>query len=158
ADALQHPRELQKPTDLDALLRLIARAPSQLAIEITESALLSDAERLRSFLSAPPEPGGRGGLGDVGTRCAWFDYVRRFRFDALKIDRSFVEDLETSGADRALVTSITSLGRTLGLDVIAEGVETPSQLAWLERAGCTLVQGHYFAKAMPADDFRHFMA
>jgi diguanylate cyclase (GGDEF)-like protein len=151
-------RELRKPKDLDVLLRLIARAPSQLAIEITESALLSDAERLLSFLSALRELGVRVALDDFGTGYSSFAYLRRFRFDTLKIDRSFVEDLETSDADRALVTSITSLGRTLGLEVIAEGVETSSQLAWLERAGCTLVQGHYFAKAMTADDFRHFVA
>ena len=75
----------------------------------------------------------------------------------LKIDRSFVAELETSDADFALVSSITSLGRILGLDVIAEGVETDRQLARVADAGCDLVQGYHFAPPMPADAFAAYV-
>ena len=150
-------RELRKAEHLDALSRAIARTPRSLCIEITESVLLSDTERLLGFLSRLREMGVRVALDDFGTGYSSLSYLRRFRFDVLKIDRSFVKELGTSDADMALVTSITSLGRILGLDVVAEGVETETQLARVAEAGCDLVQGYYFAKPMPADAFADYV-
>jgi EAL domain-containing protein (putative c-di-GMP-specific phosphodiesterase class I) len=94
---------------------------------------------------------------DFGTGYSSMAYLKRFPVDVLKIDRSFVAELETSDADFALVSSITSLGRILGLDVIAEGVETERQLARVADAGCDLVQGHYFAPPMPAEAFAEYV-
>jgi diguanylate cyclase (GGDEF)-like protein/PAS domain S-box-containing protein len=150
-------RELRKADDLDALSRAIGRTAQSLSIEITESALLSDTERLLVFLSRLRDMGARLSLDDFGTGYSSLAYLRRFRFDVLKIDRSFVAELETSDADFALVSSITSLGHILGLDVIAEGVETDRQLARIADAGCDLVQGYHFAPPMPADAFAAYV-
>jgi EAL domain-containing protein (putative c-di-GMP-specific phosphodiesterase class I) len=101
--------------------------------------------------------GARVALDDFGTGFSSLSYLRDYRFDVLKIDRSFIGGLDGGGvngttADRDLVASIISLGKILNLDVVAEGVEEKTELDCLARMGCSLIQGYYYAAPMPAVD------
>jgi EAL domain-containing protein (putative c-di-GMP-specific phosphodiesterase class I) len=89
-------------------------------------------------------------MDDFGTGYSSLGYLRRFAFDAIKIDRSFVRDLGHSAEAAAVLHAAITLGRSLGIDCIAEGVETEAQLALLEEAGCLAAQGYYFSAPVPA--------
>jgi EAL domain-containing protein (putative c-di-GMP-specific phosphodiesterase class I) len=97
-------------------------------------------------------------LDDFGTGFSSLGYLNRFSIDEIKIDRSFVVDLETDNRERALVQAIISLGHALAIEVVAEGVETTTQASILGEMGCDTLQGYLFAKPMPADDFMAFSA
>jgi sensor c-di-GMP phosphodiesterase-like protein len=92
-------------------------------------------------------------IDDFGTGYSSLAYLKRFPIHTLKIDRSFIHDVQAGGADTQITTAILSLGNALGLRVLAEGVETEGQLAFLRQHGCDSAQGWLFAPAMPADEF-----
>jgi EAL domain-containing protein (putative c-di-GMP-specific phosphodiesterase class I) len=94
---------------------------------------------------------------DFGAGYSSLSYLRRFPLDVLKIDRSFIADLEDDKDDRAITATIIGIGRTLNLKVIAEGVETSSQLTFLESHGCHMYQGFYASPALEADQFEAFL-
>ena len=89
---------------------------------------------------------------DFGTGYSSLSYLRSFPVDLLKVDQSFVDGLGAEGGDEAIVAAIIRLAHTLGLEAVAEGVETPAQLARLRALGCNLAQGFYLARPMPASD------
>ncbi|MNN47561.1 Phytochrome-like protein cph2 [compost metagenome] len=97
-------------------------------------------------------------IDDFGTGYSSLSYLRRFPIDVLKIDQSFIHGLSNDTNDAALVSAIISLGRSLDLNVIAEGVETEEQLAFLKAHQCEEGQGYYFSKALPADAFARLLA
>ena len=154
------PRQLR---DVDGVRKLVEllRAPETalLTLEITESLLVANKDLSRDFLSQARGLGARIALDDFGTGYSSLSYLREYRFDVLKIDRSFVAglclpakgDSERAQADRNLVASIISLGKILGLEVVAEGVEEASELAALRAMGCELIQGFYYSTPMNAD-------
>jgi len=129
-------------------------AAKNLAIEITESVAMKDAEHSISVLDQLKELGVHISIDDFGTGYSSLAYLKRFPIDAVKIDRSFVRDLSTDPGDAAIVASIIGLAKTLGLNTIAEGVETEAQLKFLKDHECPDVQGFLFSKPKPPDELK----
>lgn len=123
--------------------------PDQLEMEITETVIMSDDQRTLETLNTLRDMGLRLALDDFGTGHASLSYLQRFRFDKIKIDRSFVQRMVDDPISAAVVRAVTSLGMDLGAAVVAEGVENANQRAALEREGCTLFQGYLFGKPEP---------
>lgn len=124
--------------------------PQRLELELTESALIDDAKSANAVIKAFRGLGLRLALDDFGTGYASMMYLRRFSFDKIKIDKSFIDEVETNRDSRILVCSLLKLGKELGIEVTAEGVETASQAAMLAEANCTYLQGYFFSKPVPA--------
>ena len=123
-----------------------------LDLELTESTIMQNAESASEIISGLRALGVRLALDDFGTGYSSLSYLRQFRFDVLKIDRSFVADLVDDAVNQAVVRAIIDMSRSLGLDVVAEGVETNAQLRALKALGCTTAQGFLFCRpAKPAD-------
>jgi diguanylate cyclase (GGDEF)-like protein/PAS domain S-box-containing protein len=125
--------------------------PVHLRLEITESALVEESATARGTLEALSELGVGLVLDDFGTGYSSLAYLNRFPFDALKIDRSFVDALGIEQERTAIVEAIIGMARALALDVIAEGVENEAQLSELRRLGCDYAQGHLFSRPLPAE-------
>ena len=126
-------------------------APSSLVLEVTETALVTDPDAVAERLSELRALGTRLALDDFGTGYSSLSYLRQFDVDVLKIDRSFVTLLDGT-TDAAIVHGLVQLGRTLGLEVVAEGVETEAQRDRLREERCDLAQGWLFAKPLEADE------
>jgi EAL domain-containing protein (putative c-di-GMP-specific phosphodiesterase class I) len=109
-------------------------------------------------LGAVRELGVSVALDDFGTGWSTLGLLRRVPFDALKIDRSFTAGLPASRGDRALVASIVTLARSLGVPAVAEGIERPEQQAWLREVGCDLGQGYLFARPSTVEDLAAWLA
>lgn len=124
--------------------------PGLLELELTERTVMNDAEINLGTLSALHRMGVRLAVDDFGTGYSSLAYLKRFPVGKLKIDRSFVRDIVTDADDRAIVSTIASMGRSLRLEVLAEGVETAAQLELLREQGCDLVQGYHFSRPLPA--------
>jgi len=127
--------------------------PQLLEVELTESAVMSDAEESILILEAISSMGVLVSVDDFGTGYSSMSYLRRFPIDKLKIDRCFVEEMTRRSEDASIVRAIISLAHSLHLKVIAEGVETSEQLALLADLGCDQYQGFYFSPALSADKF-----
>ncbi|WP_199055288.1 bifunctional diguanylate cyclase/phosphodiesterase, partial [Aquitalea sp. ASV15] len=122
-----------------------------LHLEITESALIDVPDIAATVMHALHDLGVKLALDDFGTGYSALSYLHRYRFDVLKIDQSFVFDVDRKEEAFAIVRAILALAQALGLDVVAEGVETAAQLARLQEMGCGKLQGYYFAAPAPAD-------
>jgi PAS domain S-box-containing protein/diguanylate cyclase (GGDEF)-like protein len=148
--------QLVRPDTVDEILALLdatGLAPCRLALEITETVLLDQLEAPVDALRRLQDLGVRILLDDFGTGFSSLTYLRRLPLDALKLDRSFVSELDETAADRQIVAAVIQLSRALTMGTIAEGVETESQLACLRELGCHLAQGYLFARPMPPDQF-----
>src|SRR5215218_1419850 len=132
-------------------------APGSLALEITESVLMEEAHAPVTVLASLREYGLRLMLDDFGTGYSSLAYLKRFPLDVLKIDRSFVAGLGRDEEDSAIVAAVVQMARTLGLTVVAEGVERPEQLEILRELDCDRVQGRLIAEPMPADSVGRMM-
>ena len=126
--------------------------PGALVLEVTESAVMDDAEATLSILRQLKRLGVRLAIDDFGTGYSSLVYLKRFPVDQLKVDRSFVAGLGTDPDDSAIVASVVSLARAVGVVAIAEGVETREQLAALQKLGCELGQGYLWSRGLPASD------
>ena len=127
--------------------------PRRLDLELTESIVMDDSEAVAGELHELMNMGVTISIDDFGTGYASFGYVKRFPVTRLKIDQSFVRNITDDPNDAAIVRAIITLGHSLNLEVVAEGVETTDQLARLRAEGCDGVQGYYFGRPMPARDF-----
>lgn len=151
------PRQFGDP-DLVRLIRQ-ALADSEieaelLCLEITENLAMRDAEETIRTLGGLKALGVRLAIDDFGTGYSSLSYLKRFPIDLVKIDRSFVKDIETSEVDQAIVGAVVRLAETLGMATVAEGVENARQLAGLRELGCRLAQGYHLCRPRAAADLR----
>jgi EAL domain-containing protein (putative c-di-GMP-specific phosphodiesterase class I) len=131
-------------------LRETMLEPSRLVLELTESILMESA-RERDVLDELRAIGLRISIDDFGTGYSSLAYLTQFPLDSLKIDRSFVTGIDQNPDGIAIISAIVAMARSLGLKVVAEGVETLEELAVLRKQGCDEIQGYLFSKAVPAD-------
>ena len=153
-------RQLQVPNlpfQVARALSTFGISPQRLHLEITESVLMRDPERASRMLKALRELGVRIDVDDFGTGYSSLSHVAQLPVDTLKIDKSFVDRLDGPNPDAAIVKAVVSLGRSLGLSVIAEGVETGRQQDVLRGLDCGFAQGHHYARPMPTQEFAEFL-
>ena len=148
-------RQFQAP-DLCArvasVLETVGLEPSALVLEITETVVMGDTERTLTTLRALKRLGVRLAIDDFGTGYSSLSYLKRFPVDVVKIDKSFVDGLGDSAVDREIVAAVIRLAAAVGMQTVAEGVETPAQLEQLRLLGCSLVQGFLLAAPQPLAD------
>jgi diguanylate cyclase (GGDEF)-like protein len=143
---------------VQAALASTSVLPGQLVLEITESVLMNDAEAAIATLQRVVDLGVRISLDDFGTGYSSLSYLQRLPACELKIDRSFVAAVDTdSSRSLALLRNVTTLGLDLGMQLVAEGIETGAQVDALNALGCMLGQGFYYARPMPASQFRSWL-
>jgi diguanylate cyclase (GGDEF)-like protein/PAS domain S-box-containing protein len=127
--------------------------PHRVEFEVTETSVLYDAETVGRVLQLERELGVRVAIDDFGTGYSSLVHLKRLPIDTLKIDQSFIRDITTDPDDKAITAAIIALAHSLGLDVVAEGVETAEQLAFLTERGCNYYQGHYFSEPLESAAF-----
>ena len=150
-------RQLTDPSLPEHVARILATtglAPERLRLEVTESAVMEDVVDAARCLSSLRELGVRVGIDDFGTGHSALAYLRQLPLDFLKIDRSFVTLLGSNGRDEAIVRAIVDMAHALGLEAVAEGVETATQHAAVVRLGCDVAQGWYLGRPGPPDGDR----
>jgi len=136
-----------------AILEETGLHPRCLELELTESVLMKHVDSTESILKALRARGVQVAVDDFGTGYSSLSYLRRFPIDALKIDQSFVRQITSAPDETSIVTAIISMGRSLKLRVVAEGVETQQELAFLQAHHCDEAQGYYFSRPVPAAEF-----
>jgi len=131
--------------------------PGSLELELTESVLMKHAESTEATLKTLRARGVQLTVDDFGTGYSSLSYLRKFPIDALKIDQSFVRQITTTPDETTIVSAVIAMGRSLKLRVVAEGVETPEELAFLQAHNCDEAQGYYFSRALPSDRFAQLL-
>jgi EAL domain-containing protein (putative c-di-GMP-specific phosphodiesterase class I) len=153
-------RQFADPVLLQRLKRVISRSavdPSCISLEITESMLIEDNDFVLEALVALKALGIRLALDDFGTQYSSLSYLRRFPFDILKVDQSFVRDMLNEARDREIVRSVISLAHAIGLTVVAEGIETEEQFEAVREMGADRAQGYLLARPLPAAAFSELL-
>jgi diguanylate cyclase (GGDEF)-like protein/PAS domain S-box-containing protein len=148
--------EFRNDTFLEGLFAILGETgldPRTLELEVTESVLMKHAESAASILHTLRERGVQVALDDFGTGYSSLSYLRKFPIDALKIDQSFVGEITSARDDASIVTAVISMARSLKLRVVAEGVETVEQMAFLRAHECDEAQGYYFSRPVPPQQF-----
>ncbi len=144
-------REL--PSVIERVLSETSFPAAMLDVEITESAAMQNAELSLTIMKRLKEMGVRISIDDFGTGYSSLSYLKRFPIDTVKIDQGFVRDLGTGTSDGAIISAVISMARALKLRVVAEGVETREQLAFLQREQCAEIQGFLFSRPVSAEEF-----
>jgi EAL domain-containing protein (putative c-di-GMP-specific phosphodiesterase class I) len=132
--------------------------PEHLEIEITETTAMQDVQVAGEILAALDALGVRLAIDDFGTGYSSLAYLKRFPLDVLKIDKAFVQDIQHDSNVQAIAEASITLGHKLGLEVVAEGVETLEQLQFLRHHDCDMIQGYYLSRPMPRQDMAQFIA
>jgi len=146
---------------LDVVNRVLDEAgipPESLELELTERVALNDPEGAIAVMDKLRRRGVRMSIDDFGTGYSSLNYLKRFKAYRLKIDRSFIRGLIENTEDQAIVAAIINLASSLGMQTIAEGVETAAQMAFLQEQGCNEMQGYWLSQPLPAEQFEAFMA
>jgi len=152
--------QFRHPNLIEMVTRILDEAgvPAELLeIELTEATAMDNPATAIDIMNRLHERGIRMSIDDFGTGYSSLSYLKKFKVYKLKIDQSFVRDISHDPDDKAIVTAIINLASSMGLQTIAEGVETASQLAYLRLQGCDEVQGYYFSRPVPADAFEAFV-
>jgi EAL domain-containing protein (putative c-di-GMP-specific phosphodiesterase class I) len=131
--------------------------PRYLELELTESVLMQNVESTACTLKALKDMGATLAVDDFGTGYSSLSYLSRFPIDALKLDRSFVHEITSDTGDAIIISAVTNMGKNLRQRVIAEGVETVDQLAFLKTHGCDEGQGHYFSRPVVSQQFARLL-
>ncbi|HUQ53733.1 MAG TPA: EAL domain-containing protein [Gammaproteobacteria bacterium] len=143
--------------EIEAVLAETGMAPEMLELEVTESTIMHNAERAVRMLTAIKDLGVRLAIDDFGTGYSSLAHLKRFPIDTLKVDRSFIREVPNDAEDKAIAEAIIAMGKTLSLTVVAEGVETPEQQAFLSERLCDEMQGYYFSTPVAAQDFAELL-
>ena len=144
-------RQRNFPERLEQILEENGLQAHHLELEITESTIMETADITIAMLLRLKQLGIALAVDDFGTGYSSLAYLKRFPIDRLKIDRSFIMDLETDPSDAAIATAVIALAHSLGLSVVAEGVETQGQSDFLRQQGCDSVQGYFYSRPVPAE-------
>ncbi|MDP3120433.1 MAG: EAL domain-containing protein [Sulfuricurvum sp.] len=139
------------------ILEEVQLLPQYLELELTEAVTMDDPKSVIEVMNKFYDQGIRMSIDDFGTGYSSLSYLKQFKVYKLKIDQSFIHDISNDPDDRAIVSAIIDMAHNLGLQTIAEGVETAEQLAFLRLHGCNEVQGYYFSKPLPAAEFEQFL-
>ncbi|HSP13783.1 MAG TPA: EAL domain-containing protein [Thermoanaerobaculia bacterium] len=153
-------RQFQQPDLVDMIRSAIDEAgikPSSLEVEITESNAMQNAENTMYILRELKTLGVRISMDDFGTGYSSLNYLKRFPIDTLKLDKSFVKDVNTDPSDAAIVSAVIQMAHSLNIKVVAEGVEREEQLNFLVRQSCDTIQGYFFSKPLPIDQLEAFV-
>ena len=155
------PKQFQMPDFVEGVMDCLQRTgarPNRLKLELTEGMLIHDLIDVNAKMTSLKSKGIGLSLDDFGTGYSSLNYLRRLSLNQLKIDQSFVQNVLTDENDAAITRTIVTLGKSLGLEVLAEGVETLEQKEFLMDIGCHAFQGYFFSKPLPALDFEAFVA
>ncbi|MDP2821943.1 MAG: EAL domain-containing protein [Sulfuritalea sp.] len=153
-------RQFRQPDfvgEVCAVLEQTGADPTRLKLELTESLVLDNVADTIDKMNVLKSLGVGFSMDDFGTGYSSLSYLKRLPLDQLKIDRSFIRDIVTDPGDAAIVRTIIVMAKSLGLGVVAEGVETGEQRDFLDRNGCSLFQGYLFSRPLPLDEFERFM-
>jgi diguanylate cyclase (GGDEF)-like protein/PAS domain S-box-containing protein len=150
-------RDKEFVANVRSILTQTGLEPRYVEFELTETFLLHDSRSTLLVLQALKDLGVGLALDDFGTGYSSLSYVNRYPIDTLKIDRSFVRDSTTDAGDASIVSAVISMGKSLHMRVVAEGVETPEQLAFLKLQSCPEAQGYYFNQPVEAEAFSHLL-
>ncbi|MCK9283197.1 MAG: EAL domain-containing protein [Rhodocyclaceae bacterium] len=154
------PRQIEQSNLLEVVagvLRDTGLPPQRLELELTEAALMNDTPKVQETLAGFKALGVRLTLDDFGTGYSSLSYLSSFAVDRLKIDRSFILEIKSRPNNGAIIHAMVALAKALGLEVVAEGVETSEQLAFLVESGCANAQGYLYGRPMPAEAIPHFI-
>jgi EAL domain-containing protein (putative c-di-GMP-specific phosphodiesterase class I) len=152
--------QFRHPHLIDLVMQVLQEeqlSPEYLELELTEGVALSDPLGAITVMDALHARGIRMSIDDFGTGYSSLSYLKRFKVYKLKIDQSFVRDITDNAEDKAIVNAIIAMARSLGLQTIAEGVETEGQQALLRDSGCDEVQGYHYSKPLPVQAFEAFL-
>ncbi len=150
------PCQFRRPNFVNTIKQVLYETqldPSSLMLEITENTLTDDAAKFIETLHALSKVGVKLAIDDFGTGYSSLAYLKDFPVDQLKIDKVFVSNIENDSANKAILKTIVTLGKSLGKKVVAEGVETNYQYEYLKSIGCDELQGYYFSKPLPEKEF-----
>ena len=145
------------PAEVKRVLEDTGLAPQFLELELTESILAANAEEAATRLKELKMAGIKLSIDDFGTGYSSLFYLKNFPLDSVKVDRCFIKDIETDRNDAEITTAIIAMSHSLNLSVVAEGVETATQLDFLRQKSCDTVQGYYYSPAVPAEQARAFL-
>ncbi|HET9206221.1 MAG TPA: EAL domain-containing protein, partial [Burkholderiaceae bacterium] len=143
--------------EVRAVLADTGLQPDLLELEVTESSVMHNVERALEVLGSLKAMGVRLAIDDFGTGYSSLAQLKRFPIDTLKVDRSFIRELPADSEDKAIAEAIIAMGKTLSLTVVAEGVETSEQKAFLRDRACDQMQGYHFSKPITADAFAELL-
>ena len=149
------PRHFRHEKDLDAIIAVVDAAgvlPRLIEVEVTETTLMHEPEKVIGFLQRLRDCGFGIAIDDFGSGYSNLSYLRRLPITTLKIDRTFVMDIEHSRGNVEIIRAIIAMANALGLGLVAEGVETEHQFTFLRNADCAVLQGYYFSRPLPPDD------
>ena len=149
-------RDNEFPHILQKALKTTELNPDNLIVEITEGVLIGEKERIGDLLFKIKTTGAMLSIDDFGTGYSSLSYLKTFPIDELKIDRTFIVDVPHDEDSSAIVRAIVAMAKSLGLKVVAEGIETGDQMAFLKALNCDQIQGFYFARPMPAHEFLQY--
>jgi EAL domain-containing protein (putative c-di-GMP-specific phosphodiesterase class I) len=146
------------PEQLHAIARETGVEPSCIHLEVTESAIMADSQQAAKVLASLRNIGFKIDMDDFGTGYSSLSCLHQFPIDVLKIDRSFIVNLNRGDDFAAMINAIVMLTRNLGISILAEGVETQDHISLLQGLGCQLAQGYFFSRPMPAEDVAEYLA
>ncbi len=145
------------PELIEDALRTTGLAPKHLELEVTEAVFMHDTDNTGKIFAQLDRIGVQLALDDFGTGFSSLSYLKNFRFDRLKIDRSFISGVLNKASDQSIANSIITLGHSLGMEVLAEGIETREQLQWLQERSCNEGQGYLFCRPVDASEIQNII-